>query len=268
LASVSALALWFTFHAFVLSPIQERGTQSRLYGEFREQLANATAPLGGAIKAGTPVALLDGKITGLRDLVVVEGTTAEQLTKGPGHLRDTPLPGQVGEAVIFGRSVTYGAPFRSITKLRPGDPITVTTAQGIFTYRVDRLRRPGDPPPRPFPGDSSRLTLVTSASSGWKSGWAPDHAVYLEASLVGSRAQPAPSGRPTTRGESSEPMKGDTTVLVPVLWLVGLALVTGGFVWAWKRWGRWQTWLTGLPMLIAVLWGASGAGVRFLPNLI
>ena len=267
LSAVSALALWFLFHAFVLTPLQEHGSQARLYAQFREQLANGVAPLGGRIKPGSPIELIDTGLRGMRDLVAVEGTTSEQLTVGPGHLRDTALPGQMGESVIFGRSVTYGGPFRDLGRLKPGDAIKVTTGQGTFTYRVDRIRRPGDPPSPAFPENESRLTLVTSASAGWRSGWAPTHAIYLEASLLG-KALPAPTGRLQTVGKSSQPMRGDKALLFPILWLVGAALVTTGLIWSWRRWGAPQTWLVGVPLAMAVFWGASGAAVRFLPNLI
>jgi len=269
LVSFSGLTLWFLFHAFVLTPIQEHGSQARLYADFREQLANATAPLGGVIKPGSPVALLDGHIQGLRDLVVVEGTTSKQLTLGPGHLRDTPLPGQQGVSVLFGRSVTFGAPFRAMTRLKAGDAITVTTAQGVFTFRVDRIRLPGDPLPPSFPANEAHMTLVTSAASGWRSGWAPAHSIYLDATLVGAKAVPAPSGRPTGVSKASLAMRGDTGLLILLLlWLGPILLVSVGLSLAWKRWGRGQTWLVGLPIALAILWGASGAIMQHLPNLI
>jgi sortase A len=267
--SLTVLTLWFVFHAFVLTPLQEHGSQARLYAEFREELADATAPLGGRIKPGAPVALLDGHIRGLRDLVVVEGTTSKELTLGPGHLRDTPLPGQPGVSVLFGRSVTYGAPFRDIDQLRPGDTITVTTGQGVFTYRVDRLRGPGDPTPPNFPANESHLTLVTSAGVGWRSGWAPSRTIYLDASLTGGTALPAPPGRPANVTKSSLAMRGDTGLLLLIgLWLGPLLIVGAGLGWAWRRWGTAQTWLVGLPIALAVLWGAGGAIVQHLPNLI
>ena len=62
--------------------------------------------------------------------------TNGDLLDGPGHLRTTPLPGAIGTSVVMGRSTTYGAPFRKITTLRPGDPITVLGAQGTVTYIV------------------------------------------------------------------------------------------------------------------------------------
>jgi sortase A len=72
--------------------------------------------------------------------VVVEGTGAEDLRKGPGHYPATPLPGQRGTVAIAGHRTTYGAPFRKIDKVRPNDEIVVTMPYGRFTYRVERTR--------------------------------------------------------------------------------------------------------------------------------
>jgi sortase A len=72
--------------------------------------------------------------------VVVEGTDADDLRKGPGHYPATPLPGQRGTVGVAGHRTTYGAPFRSIDKVRPNDTITVTMPYGRFTYRVERTR--------------------------------------------------------------------------------------------------------------------------------
>ena len=54
--------------------------------------------------------MLDIPAIGIANMVVVEGTSPENLTLGPGHLRDTPLPGQAGISVVFGRRATFGAP--------------------------------------------------------------------------------------------------------------------------------------------------------------
>ena len=62
--------------------------------------------------------------------------SVEDLRKGPGHYRTTPNPGQAGNAAIAGHRTTYGAPFHRVDELEPGDPIFVTTAQGVFEYRV------------------------------------------------------------------------------------------------------------------------------------
>ena len=66
--------------------------------------------------------------------VVVEGTNTPDLRKGPGHYIGTPLPGQAGNAAIAGHRTTYGHPFYNLDSVKVGDPIVVTTLQGIFVY--------------------------------------------------------------------------------------------------------------------------------------
>lgn len=75
-----------------------------------------------------------------RSYTMVHGTDTATLRKGPAHYPETPLPGQGGTVAIAGHRTTYGAPFRPIDRLDPGDPITVTMPYGRFTYRVERTR--------------------------------------------------------------------------------------------------------------------------------
>jgi sortase A len=72
--------------------------------------------------------------------VVVEGTAADDLRKGPGHYPGTPLPGERGTVAIAGHRTTYGAPFRKINQVKPRDLIVVTMPYGKFSYRVERTR--------------------------------------------------------------------------------------------------------------------------------
>lgn len=71
--------------------------------------------------------------------VVVQSTTEASLTTGPGHYRETPLPGQKGNWTvgIAGHRTTYDAPFRNIDKLKRGDEIVFTLPYGRFTYEVE-----------------------------------------------------------------------------------------------------------------------------------
>ena len=85
---------------------------------------------------GTPVGLLSIPRIGMNGAAIVEGTDESQLQQGPGHYLGTPLPGQAGNAAIAGHRTTYGAPFYNLNELLPGDPITVQTSQGTFTYDV------------------------------------------------------------------------------------------------------------------------------------
>jgi sortase A len=269
LLSLSLLAVWVLLFAFVLSGLQESRSQATYYATLREGLAGEAAPIGGPIELGSPVFLMTAPKGGLDKTVVVEGTSSSNLTAGPGHLATTVLPGQPGVSVVFGRSVTFGAPFKDITAMQPGDQITVTTGQGTFTYTVDRVRRPGDPLPPPLTQGGSRLTLVTAQGAGWRSGWAPSGTVFVDATLHGGQTQPIPPGRPSAVPQSQEPMQGDTSSLVVlVLWLQ-LIIVVGAFAgWGRTHWGTWQTWLIAAPVMLAALWGATQSAFVLLPNLI
>ena len=268
-STIAALAVWFLLFSVVFSGLQEHGNQTRLYNQFRYQLATETAALGSPIKSGSPVALLNAPSVHWHNLVIVEGTTSRLLTRGPGHLRNTPLPGQAGDSVILGRSVTYGGPFRDIATLRRGASIRVTTGQGTFVYRVLGLRYAGDRFPTALKSNQSRLTLVSSTSHGWRSGWAPTETVYLDADLVHGGVQAVPEGLPVRISTASLPMHIDPSGMIPlILWLAGL--ITAAFVLAlaWRRSSGPQTWAVGVPIIIGLLWGANGALMRFLPNLL
>jgi len=72
------------------------------------------------------------------DWFVVQGVGIDDLKNGPGHFRETPMPGQLGNAAIAGHRTTHGAPFGDLDELQPGDLITVEMANGagLFTYSV------------------------------------------------------------------------------------------------------------------------------------
>ena len=72
--------------------------------------------------------------------VFVQGTAATDLSKGPGHYAKTPLPGESGTIGIAGHRTTFGAWFRHVDRLKPGDPIELTMPYGQFTYRVQTTR--------------------------------------------------------------------------------------------------------------------------------
>jgi sortase A len=71
---------------------------------------------------------------------VVEGTDLENLRKGPGHYRETPLPGDRGTVAIAGHRTTYGAPFRKIDQLRRGQEVAVDMPYGRYVYRVESTK--------------------------------------------------------------------------------------------------------------------------------
>lgn len=72
--------------------------------------------------------------------VVVQGTDAATLRKGPGHYPETTFPGLGGTVAIAGHRTTYGAPFRDVDALRSGDRIALEMPYGRFVYAVQRTR--------------------------------------------------------------------------------------------------------------------------------
>jgi len=265
--STALVALIVFGYLLWVSALPQARAQQQMYEQFREQIAAAEAPLGGSIAPGTPVALIEAPTIGLRQ-IVVEGTAAGPMMVGPGHRRDTPLPGQAGVSVVYGHSVAFGGPFHNIGWLRPGDTMTVTVGLGQFTYEVTAVRRANDPLPPPVAAGGSRLTLVTAEGDGWRTGWAPDHAVYVDATM---QLEPrlGPPGRPTAIAPAEKAMQGDPNALIPlVLWLQLLAVTAVFALWARARWGGRQTWLTGVPVLLLALWGAIESAGQLLPNLL
>lgn len=265
--TLSSLALWTVLYPLVIGGLQEAASQQQLFASLRRELSQATAPLG-PVQPGRPVALLDIPATGLRGVVVVEGTASRELKTGPGHRRDTVLPGQVGTSVLLGRAATFGGPFGHISALHARDVITLTTGQGAFLYLVDGVRRPGDPLPVPRRAGTSRLVLATAEGSGWRSGLAPTSVVYVDATLSG-KAVPAPSSRLAAVPDVEQPMGRSTSSLISVVfWLQALLLVLFGAVWLRLRWGHWQSWAVSCPVLLAVIIGTSSAASELLPNLL
>ena len=74
------------------------------------------------------------------NFVVVEGTDAGSLRKGPGHYPETPLPGMPGTVGIAGHRTTYLAPFNKLDKLKRGDEVRIEMPYASVTYRVERTR--------------------------------------------------------------------------------------------------------------------------------
>ena len=270
LGIVALTTLFFALFVTSLSAMQEQRSQHQLYAQFRGLVAPASpvAPsIGGVIAPGTPVAMLTVPLLHLRHVMVGEGTTSGELLNGPGHLRDSPLPGQGGDSVIIGPSVSADAPFGSLSKLRRGDSLTVVTGEGTFHYRVLDTRYDGDAAPK-FPDSGSALTLVSAAGTGWWGSIDPSRVIYVDTTLVGGEVAGTPRGRPVAVARIEIPGQGDVSAWPWVtMWLFALLLVGVAMVWLWNRWRLWRTWLIGGPIAVFVLWSLSDQIVRLLPNV-
>jgi sortase (surface protein transpeptidase) len=267
---VACVSMVFSFvFATQLSSLQEQRAQHQLYAELRGLLSASStiAPkIGGKIPEGFPVALVDAKQAGIHDVVVAQGTSSADLLNGPGHLADTPLPGQKGDAVIMGKSTTAGAPFAHISQLAKGDVIDIVTGEGTFKYVVVDTRN-GNTKPRVLRVPAI-LTLITGNLS-WTSGGGPNAAelVYVDATLVG-KVVGTPKGQLHTVAATQKPGSNDPNALPLVLtWMVVLLAASLACWWLWARWGLTRTWIIGAPVVFALLWVMSGEVMRFLPNV-
>lgn len=94
---------------------------------------------------------------------MVAGARLDDLEKGPGVFAGSVLPGQTGNFAVAGHRTSYGAPFGSLDKLREGDDIIVTTADGEFTYKVtdSRIVPPSEVSVLAQVKDRAIATLVT-----------------------------------------------------------------------------------------------------------
>jgi sortase A len=263
---VSIVCLWMAAQMLFLGGLSEARDQDLLYGQFRTDLAGAVAPVGPIVPVGKPVALLTAPGIGLQQ-VVVEGTASGDLLAGPGHRRDTVLPGQEGVSVVYGRGATYGAPFRGITGLATGDTIVAVVGQGRITFHVTGVRRTGDPLPAPPAAGVARLTLVTAEGDGRLAAITAGSAVYVDAEAP--KAFPAPAGRPVSVPESEKAMADDPGAMpLLALCLALLLALTLGVIAACQRWSTALVWVIASPLAIALSWASTDVVMRLLPNLI
>ncbi len=118
--------------------------QARLRTQFEQQLDHPR-PLDPKTK--TPkVSIAEGQPVGIiiipkihLNMVVVNGTSYEDLKDGPGHYIGTAYPWEDhGTVGIAGHRTTYLHPFWSLDKLAPGDLIRLRTEYGTFDYHVTR----------------------------------------------------------------------------------------------------------------------------------
>jgi sortase A len=91
-----------------------------------------------AVPVGVPFGRIEIDKIGL-DAVLFEGVDRDTLKLGPGHMPETPLPGQPGNAVVSGHRTTYGRPFFDVDQLVVGDTIDVETALGMSTYAIRQI---------------------------------------------------------------------------------------------------------------------------------
>jgi sortase A len=160
-------------------------TQTVLPGDKGDAQA-ATAP---APAAGMMLGRLEAPSVKL-STVVLEGSDDATLSRGSGHIEDTPFPGQPGNVGIAGHRDTT---FRALRHIHLGDPLEFKTADRVYRYRISKTWIVGpddvyvlDPTPQPA------LTLVTCYPFEFV-GHAPNRFI-VRAELVGEEELTRSSG--------------------------------------------------------------------------
>lgn len=267
---IAALALCLVGQLALLGVLSHNRDQDRSYNDFRIQLANATAPVSGMdgdrrlLVDGTSIAVITIPRLGLKE-VVGEGTSPEALKAGPGHRRDTVLPGQPGVSVLLGRRAAYGGPFGEISTLSVGDEIVMTTGQGEHKYRVSGVRRAGAPQPSELAKGEGRLTLVTADGPAFL----PSDVLRVDAKLSSTPVAANPALPAMVVRDAEQPMAMDDTEIVPlVAWGLVLCIGVAAVVYVRQRASRWHAWVIGVPLLGALGLTVADQAASLLPNLL
>ncbi len=225
------------------------------------------------------------------DKQIIEGTSRDDLRKGPGHYPSTPFPGQAGNAAIAGHRTTYGAPFGDLDLVQPGDQIIVETVFGTFYYEViPQIDENGDEAGHFIVDDSAvevvedqgdnRLTLTACHPK-----YSAAQRIVVSALLV---SPPAPELPTTTTSPERQDDPGDAGIAEPapeanvldeslgwnteetapsVLWAVATGLFAlAGWLFA-RVWKRWPAYVLSSPLVLWGLWGTFTHLDKLLPAL-
>lgn len=271
LTILGSLLLTIVVNMTLLGGLHHGRDQRLKSDQLRSDLANGVVPVAGAnsdgkiYPLGTVIGQLEIPLLGVRE-VFSEGTSGEVLNAGPGHRRDSVLPGQAGTSVIFGRRAAFGGPFADIVNLAKGDEIRATTGQGTHTYKVREVVRVNDGQQLPVDNAKNQMFLVTAAGGAL----VPNGNLILVEADLASDVQPTAQRviSAASIGRDEQPMAGDSGAWVRlVFWLQALLIAAIGFTIARARWGKWQAWIVGVPLLLAIAVPAANQVALLLPNL-
>ncbi len=224
LVLAGAVVLLFVVYALWGTDLTTAAHQRALRRQFDRELTAAGRPANGSLPAGSvpragaadsgavadpdpavpdgqPIGVLDIPAIGLDD-VVVQGTAAGDLELGPGHYDGTSMPGNPGNTAIAGHRTTFLHPFYDLNELVPGDPIYVTTLQGLFRYDVVRtlVVAPTDVSVL-APTAAPTLTLTTCNPR-----YSAATRLVVQALLVSSATRPVGTGADGT-GRTARPIR-------------------------------------------------------------
>src|SRR5580692_11509910 len=267
LIGAGVLLLLFTAYQIWGTSIQESHTQAGLRNQLQTEAGNArirgalaqavaldklptgppvTAPRTQDPAEGDPIGDIRIPVIGINQ-VVVEGTNTPDLRKGPGHYIGTPLPGQGGNASIAGHRTTYGHPFYNLDSVKVGDPIVLTTLQGIFVYDATKSFVVSPSDTSVIRNAFANLLTLTTCNPRFSA----STRLIVQAKLAHSQLFPnrgLPVGRLNADPNSGD-LAGNSNVELthPLFWgFHGLVLLGSVLYAAWRfRKRRWMIWGVG-----------------------
>jgi sortase A len=288
LIGLGVLVLLFTAYQIWGTSVQEAHVQSGLRSQLQKEANNdaikhalaqestlnklptgppVAAPTTTAPSEGAPIGDIRIPVIGLNQ-VVVEGTNTPDLRKGPGHYTGTPLPGQAGNASIAGHRTTYGHPFYNLDSVKVGDPIVLTTLQGIFVYDATKsfVVSPSDTTVVDNVIDN-QITLTTCNPR-----FSATTRLVVQAKLAHSELfanSTPPVQKHVKEKPKSESLAGDSGVSLAdaLFWGFVTALVVTGIFFAahFLRRQRWLIYGVGAVGTLVLLWFFFGAVSPLLP---
>jgi sortase A len=128
---------WLSYRSAPLSAVERRIVAA--IASQRQKLAFLARREQRGLRTGEAVGRLSIPSIGV-GFLVVQGTDAASLEKGPGHYPATALPGLGKTVAIAGHRTTFLAPFRHLDALRAGDRIVLNMPYGRFVYAVQYRR--------------------------------------------------------------------------------------------------------------------------------
>jgi sortase A len=129
--AVSYVALTL-LHAKLYQEAAEKTLEKQIF-EQKQQDVNLSAVVA---KQGDVLGRIGIPRLGMA-IAILEGTSAQALRLGVGHIEGTALPGEQGNSGIAGHRDTF---FRALKDIRIDDEIQIQTATGLSRYRVDWMR--------------------------------------------------------------------------------------------------------------------------------
>jgi sortase A len=249
-------------YIYLFTPLSEGRAQHTLLQEITASPAKTFDLAEGKLPPeGTPVAVLEIPALHQTD-AVVQGTDAQDLRLGPGHMPTTALPGQPGNAVIAGRRATFGAPFGAIGSLKKGQLIIVVDGYGTYHYKVKRVvYAEGGRHDVVTETAANRLTLVTAASGFFPRGRLAVIA-QLEGKPLADATEPHFHVASAELGLAGDPASG----LLAIFWCIVFFVLLSAAAWLVRRWNQpVVVYVLAVPVLLLVALFACESIIGFLP---